>query len=261
MSLNKGVLAPTRDGELFVGWTRAPAADRRFVLASFPLALIGASGLGYGLASGLEDPGRGRWETGATHRVTGVLAMKPYPMLFTADEMSPFGVRTILLVAQGKCTSALDLAAVEGRSFTAAGALIIRGTRTMLEVPLTLEDWIEPSNVGVKLPPLLPEPLGRARLKGQIMDTKCFFGVMRPGRGKAHKACAALCIRGGIPPSFWARGKDGREAVLLMTDPEGGPLGADILPLVAELVEAEGELVRVGDLIQFRADARAYRLA
>jgi hypothetical protein len=91
------------------------------------------------------------------------------------------------------------------------------------------------------------------------MDSKCFFGVMRPGRGKTHKACAALCIRGGIPPSFLAQGADGREAVLLMTDSRGGPLGDDILPLVADPVEAEGELVRVGDLVQFRADASAYR--
>jgi hypothetical protein len=91
------------------------------------------------------------------------------------------------------------------------------------------------------------------------MDSKCFFGVMRPARGKTHKACASLCIRGGIPPSFWARTKDGREAVMLMTDADGGALGEDILPLVADPVEAEGEIVRIGDILQFRANANDYR--
>jgi hypothetical protein len=259
MNLNKGVIPPNSDPDLFIGWAKAPAADRRFLLASFPLALAGAAGLGAFAARGLGDPGAGAWRTGETHRITGVLATRPYPMMFVADPASPFDVRTVLIVAQGKCTSSLDLAAAEGRAFTASGVLIERGSRQMLEVPLALDEWIAPSAEGVKLPPLQEEPLGRVRLAGQIMDSKCFFGVMRPGRGKTHKACAALCIRGGIPPSFWARGKDGREAVLLMTDAAGRALGEDILPLVADPVEAEGELVRVGDLVQFRADAGAWR--
>lgn len=259
MSLNRGVLPPDRDTGFFIGWEKAPAADRRFILASLPLALAGAAGLGLVSARGLGEPGAGAWHADALHRVTGVLATRPYPMLFVADPASPHDVRTVLIVAQGKCTSSLDLAAHEGRAFTAAGVLIERGPRQMLEVPLGVEDWIAPSAEGVKLPPLLPESLGRVRLAGQIMDSKCFFGVMRPSRGKTHKACASLCIRGGIPPSFWARGADGREAVLLMTDARGAALGEDILPFVADPVEAEGELVRVGDLVQFRADASAYR--
>ena len=258
MSLNKGVLGPDHDPDFFIGFAKAPARDRRFIALSLPLILAGAGGLGYAFARAQEDPGAGRWETGAIHRITGVLATKPYPMMFVADAKSPYDVRTVLIVAQGKCTSSLDLRAVDGRAFEARGVLIERGTRQMLEVPLSVDNWIAESNEGVRLPPLVDEPLGRVRLTGQIMDSKCFFGVMRPSRGKTHKACASLCIRGGIPPSFWARGADGREAVLLMTDASGGPIGEKILPLVADPVSAEGELVRVGDLVQFRADASAY---
>jgi hypothetical protein len=129
----------------------------------------------------------------------------------------------------------------------------------MLEVPLALDQWLEPSSAAVKLPPLQPEFVARAELAGEIMDSKCFFGVMRPGRGKTHKACAALCIRGGIPPSFWARRADGKESVLLMTDASGRALGQAILPYVGEPVVASGDIVRVGDLLQFRADADAFR--
>lgn len=144
---------------------------------------------------------------------------------------------------------------------TASGVLIERKDRRMLEVPPFHHDWISPASI--ETPKIIASPdtvsLGRARLAGAIMDSKCFYGVMRPGRGKTHKARASLCIRGGIPPSYWVRSKDGRESVLLMTDAQGGPMPMDILPLVADPVEAEGEIVRVGDLLQFRADVSVFR--
>ena len=259
MTLNRGVIAPKGDDDLFIGWAKAPAVDRRFLLGAMPLMLAGATGLGWLVASELDDPGAGRRAQGATHVVEGVLGAKPYPMIRVADAGAPFGLRSVLIVAQGKCTSGLKLAELDGRPVKASGVLIERKDRRMLEVPLSVNRWLEPlpGAAGVRAPPV--ESMGRARLAGQIMDSKCFFGVMRPGRGKTHKACAALCIRGGIPPSFWARDAKGRESVLLMTDAAGGALGEAILPLVADPVEAEGELVRVGDLLEFRADAADYR--
>ncbi|MDZ7627032.1 MAG: hypothetical protein U5J99_01340 [Parvularculaceae bacterium] len=261
MTLNRGVIPPQRGGDLFIGWARAPAVDRRFLLAAMPLTLAATTGLGWLVASELDDPGAGRWEQGATHIVEGVLEAKPYPMIRVADAAAPYGMRSVLVVAQGKCTSGLKLAALEGQRVKASGVLIERKERRMLEVPLSVNRWLEPISPAGAAPVAAPavKSLGRARLAGQIMDSKCFFGVMRPGRGKTHKACAALCIRGGIPPSFWVRDRKGHESVLLMTDAHGSPLGEAILPLVADPVEAEGEIVRVGDLLQFRADAAEYQ--
>ena len=266
-SLTKGVWRPAdqqaKQDEMFIGWAKTPSVDRRFLLGALPLGLVGLGGVGYGVASNLSDPGAGEWLTNATHQVTGVLARAPYPMIRLADENAPFGMRTVLVVAQGKCTSGLELEAVDGRPVTADGVLIQRKDRQMLEVPLFLDQWLTAAAdfVGdVKaLAAPVPQSLGAARLKGTVMDSKCFFGVMRPARGVTHKACASLCIRGGIPPSFWARAADGREVVLLMTDAKGNAISNEILPLVADPVEAEGELVRVGDLVQFRADVSAYK--
>ena len=263
MTKTKGVIDPSGHDrhEMFIGWAKAPMVDRRFLMGALPLGLVGAGGASWLIASELDDPGAGSWLTDATHRVTGVLATAPYPMIRVADPAAPFGLRTVLLVAQGKCTSALEFGGNEAAAITASGVLIQRKERRMLEVPPLLEKWLEPADAlvsaGLAEPP--SESLGRHRLAGTIMDSKCFYGVMRPGRGKTHKACASLCIRGGIPPSFWVRTKDGRESVLLMTDAKGGPMSMDILPLVADPVEAEGEIVRVGDLLQFRADVSAYR--
>ncbi len=263
MSVREGVIDPAKtDGhEMFIGWAKAPAVDRRFLLGALPLGLIGAGGASWLIASELDDPGAGAWLTNATHKVTGALVTSPYPMIRVSDPAAPFGVRTVLIVAQGKCTSALEFGDYEARPITASGALIERKDRRMLEIPPFLDQWLEPAAIAVPEATATPEvvALGTARLAGSIMDSKCFFGVMRPGRGKTHKACASLCIRGGIPPSFWVRTKEGADAVLLMTDAAGGPMPMDILPLVADPVEAEGEIVRVGDLLQFRADASAYR--
>lgn len=261
MTLNRGVIPAERDDELFIGWAKAPAVDRRFLFAAAP-ALFGATtGLGWLVAKNLSDPGPGKWETAATHVVEGALIAKPYPMIRFDDPASPFGMRSVLVVAQGKCTSGLKLADRNGAPVRARGVLIERRNRRMLEVPIALNKWLEP--LIADMPGVLVNPpeerLGRFALAGQIMDSKCFFGVMRPARGKTHKACAALCIRGGVPPSFWARDKAGRESVLLMTDAAGGPLGEEIIPFVADPVSAEGEIVRVGDLLQFRADPGAYR--
>jgi len=261
MSLNRGVIPPDRDDELFIGWAKAPGVDRRFLLGAAPLLLGATTGLSWLVARNLGDPGAGRWGQGATHVVEGALITKPYPMIRVTDPAAPFGMRTVMIVAEGKCTSALQFGKFDGIPVKASGVLIERKDRRMLEVPLSLNRWIEPILVdmpGVVVNPPV-EPIGRFTLAGQIMDSKCFFGVMRPSRGKTHKACASLCIRGGIPPSFWARDKQGRERVLLMTDAAGGPIGDAILPLVADPVRAEGDIVRVGDLLQFRADAAAYQ--
>ena len=261
MSLNRGVIPPDRDDDLFIGWAPAPNVDRRFLFAAMPLLLGATSGLSWLIAKNLGDPGAGKWATGKVETVKGALVKAPYPMIRVADASAPFGLRTWLVVAQGKCTGKLAFAEFENQMVTARGALIARKDRRMLEVPIALNEWLEADRTAPQAlfdPPT--ESLGSARLSGMIMDSKCFFGVMRPSRGKTHKECASLCIRGGIPPSFWARGDKGRETVLLMTDENGAALRPEeIIPLVADPVSAEGEIFRVGDLLQFRARAGAYR--
>ena len=248
MKRKGGVLVPETPDEkdFFIGWGETPSVDRRFLMGAIPAVVAASGGTGWLVAKELDDPGAGSWQTGATHIVEGVLVKDPYPMI--RSRLPDGSIRTTLVVAEAKCTTSLDLAAADGGLYRASGVLIERKGRQMLEVPLMLDKWLEPlSDASVPDVAVTEEIVAEnITLPGMIMDTKCFFGVMRPGRGRTHKACAALCIRGGIPPSFWARTRSGREAVLLMTDRDGGPLGDDILPLVAEAVEATGNIVRVG---------------
>ncbi len=58
---------------------------------------------------------------------------------------------------------------------------------------------------------------------------------------------------------MWVRNRAGDESILLLTDENGGPMSMDILPFVADPVSVTGEVVRVGDLLQLRADVAAFQ--
>ncbi len=250
---------PHREDDFFIGWAKPPAVDRRFLLGAVPTIAAFSGGLGWLVANELADPGAGSWQTSSTHTVTGQLVRDPYPMIRSVDPNGNY--KTTLVVAMGKCTSSLELAMAAGGVHTGTGVLIERRGRHMLEVPFDDAAWLSPAPTNVTIPDVVSEVVIESiSLQGMIMDTKCFFGVMRPGRGKTHKACASLCIRGGIPPSFWAHTKDGREVVMLLTDENGNAVSTDILPFVAEAVEAEGSVVRSGDWLQFRVATSKYRL-
>ena len=102
------------------------------------------------------------------------------------------------------------------------------------------------------------EELGRWRLSGEICDGKCYLGIMRPGVGLAHKACANLCVKGGVPPVLVLEQPvkvDGLETVfILLADAEGKAVGDDLYDLVALLVRLEGALERHGDMLVLRTD-------
>ena len=97
-------------------------------------------------------------------------------------------------------------------------------------------------------------PLGRHRLRGEIIDSKCFLGAMRPGQGKVHKACATLCLMGGIPPMFAVYREDAPADLLLLAGPDGGPLPDALLDDTAGYISVAGELWQRDDLLVFRVD-------
>ena len=104
--------------------------------------------------------------------------------------------------------------------------------------------------------------IGDELMRGEIVDSKCFLGVMKPGSGKSHRDCAVRCISGGSPAAFVARSVGGEVAVFWLVAPDGRPLGRELLDIVAEPVELSGELALVGGRSILVADrARIRRIA
>jgi hypothetical protein len=81
---------------------------------------------------------------------------------------------------------------------------------------------------------------------------------MRPGDGLAHKACASICILGGVPPVLVLAGPVEGRAFMLMGDPAGQALPPSFRDHVGVRRRMEGSVERVADLLIFRTDvARA----
>ena len=99
--------------------------------------------------------------------------------------------------------------------------------------------------------------LGTVTVTGEIVDSKCYLGVMNPGQGKVHRDCAARCLSGGIPPIFISTD---RHEQLLLVGLDGRALGRDALrEFIAEPVQIQGELLETGSTQLLKIDPRTLR--
>jgi hypothetical protein len=80
-------------------------------------------------------------------------------------------------------------------------------------------------------------------VQGEIVDSKCFFGVMKPAEGKPHRSCAIRCISGGIPAVFHSMSDE----YFVLLDENSEPLNAEILSIVGDYVTLQGESITWGD--------------
>jgi hypothetical protein len=161
----------------------------------------------------------------------GTFLTEPYPALAIRGQEPPW-----LLVRPGK-NGVGDLRQWNGRD------VALRGERIYRRNDRAEEHMIElmPGSlaVGESVPVQEPENLGEFQLTGEIVDSKCYFGVMNPGAGKVHRDCAARCISGGIPPAFLVRDSSGNIVTLLLANWK-----RELLGHIAEPVTIRGRLSR-----------------
>ncbi|WP_300529008.1 hypothetical protein [Maricaulis sp.] len=241
-------------GEYFVGYLDAPKVDRRYLLGLSVLGLGIAGGAGALLAKKQGGAGQGSWDMATQVTLSGYLSETPYPLLRTTGLDG--SMQTVLLACDTKCGAQEKLAAasVAGDRVNVRGSLIQRGRHVMMAVA-NEDDWISADQtLPARLTGFDEEDLGMVELNGEILDSKCWFGAMRPNEGAGHKACAMLCIAGGLAPYFYARDRLGRSRAMMITDPEGHALVQPILRYVADPVRVTGRVHRIEDLLQLRLD-------
>src|SRR5882724_1981487 len=183
----------------------------------------------------------------------GTIDASPYPTLVVAHPGTAMGNDSsrYLLVAPGKHGADDLVRDFAGKSVSLDAKLIYREGQTMLEVmPGSITASAAPATTAS------PDvDLGNVSLVGEIVDSKCYSGVMNPGGGKVHRDCSARCLSGGIPPLFLAKNADGKPELYELAGSDGRAMGKEVLAMVAEPVTIEGRLVRRGSSLLLYADA------
>ena len=95
--------------------------------------------------------------------------------------------------------------------------------------------------------------LGPAKLTGEVVDSKCYLGVMNPGRTKVHRDCAVRCISGGIPPMLVTG-----DGLYVLEGSDGRKVNQEVLDVVGETMEVSGMLARSGETMLLLVEPGAF---
>lgn len=227
--------------EMYVGYLPVPRRFVRFVRVVVPVSLWVLALMALGWAARQGDAGDAVWEDEAPREFAGTVIAKPYPMLLEAGEGG--GVQPRLIVEEGKHGGGQRAAKFDGRFVMLRGYRLSRDGREIVELAADEHPIQDATGTPVQLPVI---PTGPVTLRGEIVDSKCYLGAMKPGEGKTHKACATLCVRGGIPPMLVSVRDDGTLAYTVICRDASAPVGDDVLAYVGDEVIVEGEGFEIG---------------
>ncbi len=96
---------------------------------------------------------------------------------------------------------------------------------------------------GLALPAYAANQGERIQVKGELIDTWCYFSGVMGGPdaviGSAHHTCALWCSAGGIPVGLL--GEDGKVYMVLKIDGDDTSASGDtLLSLASHVIEADG---------------------
>ncbi len=240
--------------EFYVGYlAKMPQGFARRIRAAIAICLLAAAACAIIFAQVQRTFAPSTFEYGKELTFDGMIEASPYPALLVARPATsglPSSSR-YTLVGAGKHGADNEIASFEGKAVQLKGQLIYRNGETLIEVmPRTVS--------ATGLPTLSGEPvqeLGSVTLNGEIVDSKCYFGVMNPGSGKVHRDCAVRCLSGGIPPSFVTADYNGAPATFLLVGRDRQRLPKEaFLPMAGRPVVVRGLAIRTGDSFYLAAE-------
>ena len=169
--------------EFYVGYLpKAPPGIASWVRKWVTLLFILIPLLGWLLVESQSPSPPAVFEFGKVRDFTGRIVAKPYPVLVVkrpGQTGAAPGLSRYFLVAFGKKGAGSMVAPWDGQWVTLAGSLVYRDDQTMIEV---VDGSIRPAGEtrqGISAGGR--EDLGKVTLLGEIVDSKCFLGVMNPG--------------------------------------------------------------------------------
>jgi hypothetical protein len=247
--------------EFYVGYQpQAPALISWFitrVVTAIGVIIVGVSMI---LVFYQRDFSTATFEYGETTSIEGYIVTSPIPhlkLLLGKDLRGNELQQNLLLVGLGKegVDSLLHQTEnrlgtrLDGKHCSVKGYLIYGDGKALLQINNQADITLLDGNISRESTILL-KSLGKSTISGEVIDPKCFFGVMKPSEGKVHRSCAIRCIAGGIPPVF----KSDMSDYYLLTGENFEPVNQKILGIVGDRVGLNGELVEFDDWKIFKVN-------
>jgi hypothetical protein len=240
----------------YVGYFPVPRSLRAKLWIIVPAVMAACGALGFAIGKSQHGAGTGAWDTESIVERTGVLVERPYPMIVPehAGESGATLAMPILLVQSGKRGAAPRVQGLDGKVVRVRGYSLRRATEARVSELLELADGADAIASLSEGRQHQDAALGAVTLSGEIVDSKCYHGAMKPGEGKTHKACATLCVRGGIPPSLVVWDGD-KTTLVLLAGADGGPIEERWLEYVGDMVEVKGRASTRAGLMVVRVES------
>ena len=236
--------------DFYVGWSgTAPksyaAGGKRFFMGSL-LAMLAAGVLFVVSQRPYEDS---EYEYGIIQELSGYLVQDPVWGLRVEEGGT---IKTIPLVGYGKMGPGPTLSKMmethdlqEGTMVTLRGMLTHYQGKYLMELT-EMENSLVTAGDEVMLDRAI-EMKGTRTLEGEIVDPKCFFGVMNPAFKAVHRSCAIRCISGGMPPLLAIRENGEFVDYYFLHGAEMQSIADRILPFVGVPVKLSGQVATYDD--------------
>jgi hypothetical protein len=238
-----------KEKPFYIGWQKEMSLEHKTVLKRFLIPVfIVIPILVISVVLSQSPFNNHQFEFGNVKEFTGIYHAKPYPILeITEGDLPKDFSKAALLVGYGKfgavgtmqTIQAQNGQSLDNKKITLKGSLIYGDSKIVIE--LTEQD-----NSLVKIhddrqPPFKAISTGEeVRFLGEVLDPKCYFGVMKHGEGTIHKSCAIRCISGGIPPVFRVYASRNDYDYYLIVDKNGKAIDKTILSIVGETIPLSG---------------------
>ena len=207
-----------KDEEFYVGWQeKTPKGIRKFLKLHVVLFILLIPILSIAIVymqSGFNDH---IFTFGKIEEISGIYHAKPVPILELKSNQNDDFDNYALLVGYGKFGAEGIMQSIEMKTSSLDGKQVtLKGTKIIGDGKLVFE-LTEKENSLVSVEDPMSLDFGtlsvkqKVELSGEILDPKCYFGVMKPGEGKLHRSCAIRCISGGIAPVFRLQEKSDNE--------------------------------------------------
>jgi len=236
--------------ELYVGWSgEAPKgysnAAKKFLLVGLFLMLL----VGVLFVTNQSRYIDSKYEYGVLQEVSGYLVQNPVWGLRVEKDGE---INTIPIVGFGKMGPESTLTQMmethqlsEGTMVTLRGMLTHYQGKSLMELTEGEHSLV---NVGEQV--MLDRNITREGVKtleGEIVDPKCFFGVMNPAFKAVHRSCAIRCILGGMPPLLAIRENGAFVDYYFLHGKEMESISKELLPFVGVPIKVSGQVASYDD--------------